>query len=86
MSLNPRPVAEKGTNARPGEAVERRENTSPGAALEAECVTGTAVDGFMQVKECAAEPAAAAEGDAWAGASTAEQMRTLLGAAFSMKN
>ena len=86
MSPNPRPVAEKGANARLGEAAERRENASPGTALEAECVTGTAADGFAQVKERAAEPAAAAEGDVRAGASTVERMRTLPGAAFSMKN
>ena len=86
MSPNPRPVAEKGANVHLGEAAERRKNASPGTALEAECVTGTATDGFAQVKERTAEPAAAAEGDAWAGASTAERRRMLLGAAFSMKN
>ena len=86
MSPNPRLVAEKGENAHLGEAAERCENASPGTALEAECVTGTAADGFAQVKERAAELAAAAEGDAWAGASTAERMRTPPGAAFSMEN
>jgi len=40
----------------------------------------------MQVKEHAAEPATAAEEDAQVGASTVEWMRTLPGAAFSMKN
>ena len=80
MSPNPRLVVEKGANACPGEAAERHKNMSPGTALEAECVTGTAVDGFAQVKECAAEPAAAAEGDARAGASTAERMHMLPGA------
>ena len=40
------------------------------------------MDRFVQVEECAVEPASAAEGVAQAGvgASTAERMRTLLGA------
>ena len=90
---NPRPVAEKGANARPSEAGERRENASPSTALEGGCATGTTVDGFTRLKECAAEPVAAAEGDAQAGASTVERMRTLPGflvmpgpSTFSMKN
>jgi len=58
----------------------KRRNAGRGAALEAQCATGTAADGFARVKECAAEPAAAAEGDALAGASTAERMRMLPGA------
>jgi len=73
-------VAEEGANARPSEVGERRENASPSNALEGGCATGTAADGFAQVKECATEPVTAAEGDARAGASTAEQMRTLPGA------
>ena len=58
----------------PDQAVGKCENTSPGTALEARCAVGTAADRFAQVKECAAEPVTAAEGDAWAGASTAERM------------
>jgi len=70
-------VAEKGANMCLGEAAERRQNISLGAALEVECVTGTATDGFVQVKECAVELATAAEGDAQVGASIVEQMHTL---------
>jgi len=77
---DPRPEVEEGANARPGDAAERHKNASPGAALEAGYATGIAMDRFAQVKECAAELAAAVEGDMWAGASIAEQMRTLLGA------
>jgi len=77
---DPRPEAEEGGNMCPGDAAERRENASPGAALEAGYVTGIAADGFVQVKEHAAEPAATAEGDAQAGPSTVEQMCTLPGA------
>ena len=58
----------------PGGAAERRRNAGPGTALDAQCVTGTAADGFAQVKEHAAEVAAAAEGDMQAGASAVEQM------------
>jgi len=49
----------------------------PGAALDTQCVTGTAADGFTQVNECAVELGAAVEGDALAGASIAERMRRL---------
>ena len=77
---NPRPVAEEGAKANPGGAAERRRNAGPDTALEAQCMIGTAVDGFAQVKERAVEPGTAAEGDALAGASTAEQMRMLPGA------
>ena len=77
---NPRPVAEEGAKANPGGAAEGRRNAGPGAALDAQCATGTATDGFARVKECAAEVAAVAEGDAQAGASTAERMRRLPGA------
>ena len=77
---NPRPVVEKGANAHPSEAGETHKNASPSTALEGGCATGTAADGFTRLKERAAEPVAAAEGDAWVGASTVEQMHTLLGA------
>ena len=83
---NPRPEAEEGANARPGDAAERRENASPGTALEAGYAAGIAADGLARVKERAVEPVAAVEGDAQAGASTAERMHTLPDAAFSMKN
>ena len=48
-----------------------------GTALDAQCATGTAVDGFAQVNERAVEPGTAAEGDTLAGASIAERMRRL---------
>ena len=91
--VNPRLAAEEGAKANPGRAAERCRNAGPGAALEAQCVTGTATDGFVQVKECAAELATAAEGDALLGASIVEWMHMLqvclamLGpSTFSMKN
>jgi len=74
---NPRPVAEEGTNTRPSEAGERRENASPSTVLEGGCATGTTADRFAQVKEHTAEPVAAAEGVMQAGASTVEWMCTL---------
>jgi len=72
---NPRPVAEEGAKANPGGAEEGCRNAGPGTALDAQCATGTAADGFAQVNECTAEPGAAVEGDALAGASIAERMR-----------
>ena len=78
---NPRPVAEEGAKVNPGGAAERRRNAGPDTALEAQCAIGTAADGFARVKERAAEPGAAAEGDTLAGASIAEWMRMLPGAA-----
>jgi len=77
---NPRPVAEEGAKANLGGAAEGRRNAGPGAALDAQCATGTAADRFAQVNECAAEPGAAVEGDALAGASIAERMCRLPGA------
>ena len=77
---NPRPAAEEGAKANPGRAAETRGNTGPGAMLEAQCATGTAADGFARVKEREAELVAAVEGDALAGAYTAERMRMLRGA------
>jgi hypothetical protein len=79
ICLDASPVAESGANARPGEAAERCENASAGTALEDGYASGTAADGFPQVKKCAAEPAAAAEGDTRAGASTAARGRALPG-------
>jgi len=78
--VNPRLAAEEGAKANPGGAAERRRNAGLGAALDAQCVTGTTADGFTQVKECAAEAAAAVEGDTQAGASAVERMRRLPGA------
>jgi len=69
---NPRPVAEEDAKVNPGRAVERCRNAELGAALEVQCAIGTAMDRFAQVKECTAEPGAAVEGDALAGASTVE--------------
>ena len=77
---NPRLATEECAKANPGGAGESCKNAGLGAALEAQCVTGTATDGFAQVKERAAELATAVEGDALAGASTAERMRMLPGA------
>jgi len=79
---DPGPAVEEGANADPGRAAERCRNAGPvpGAALEAKYATGTAADGFARMKEPTAEPAVAAEGDVWAGASTEEQMHTLPGA------
>jgi len=74
---NPRPAVEEGAKANPGRAVEGRRNAGLGAALDAQCATGTATDGFAQVNECAVELGAAAEGDMLAGASIAERMRRL---------
>jgi len=77
---DPIPGAKEGENADLGGAVERRRKAGLGAALEAECATGAAVDGFARMKKHAAEPVAAAEGDARGGASTAERMRMPPGA------
>ena len=69
--LNLVPEAEGGTNARPSDTVEKGTNARLGTPLEGRYACGTAPDGFARANECAAEPAAAAEGDARAGASTA---------------
>ena len=64
-------MEEGGTNVRLSDAVEKGANARPGAPLEDGYTCGTAPDGFARANECAAEPAAAVEGDARAGASTA---------------
>ena len=67
----------------------KRENASPSTTLEGGYPSGTTVDWFAQVKEPSAEPAAAAEGVARAGASAAAQGHQDRDAglpAFSMKN
>jgi len=66
---NPRLATEECAKANPGGAGESCKNAGLGAALEAQCATGTAADGFAQVKERAVELATAAEGDVLAGAS-----------------
>jgi len=83
---NPRPEVEEGANVHLGDVAERRKNASPGIVLEAGYAAGIAADRLVQVKERIAEPVAAAEGDAQAGASTVERMHMLLDAAFSIKN
>jgi len=82
-------VAESGANACPCKAVGKGEEASPSTTLEGGYASGTAVDWFMQVKEPSAEPAAAAEGVARAGASAAAQGNRDGDAGlptFSMKN
>ena len=69
--LNPVPEAEGGANACPSNAAEKGANTRLGVLLEGRYACGTTPDGFARVNECAAEPAAAVEGDARTGASTA---------------
>ena len=64
----------EGANADLGGAAERCRNAGPGTALEVECATGAAMDGFARMKKRAAELVAAAEGDAQGRASTAERM------------
>ena len=68
---NHRLAAEGGTNKWLGKGAEIHENASLGAVLEAGHATGTAMDRFVPVKECAAELGTAAEEDACAGASAA---------------
>jgi len=82
-------VAESGANACPCKAAGKGEEASPGTMLEGGYASGTAIDRFAQVKEPSAEPAAAAEGVARAGASAAAQGNWDGNAglpAFSMKN
>jgi len=43
---SPRPAAEEGAKANPGRAAEGRRNAGPGTALDVQCATGTATDGF----------------------------------------
>jgi len=56
-------------------------NARPGPLLEGRYASRTAPDGFANVKECTAEPAAAVEGDTHAGASTAGTCRAGAGMA-----
>ena len=44
---NPRPVAEEGAKANLGGVAERHRNVGPGAALDAQCATGSAADRFV---------------------------------------
>ena len=87
--MNPGTAAEGGTNMCPRKAAQKGGSASPGATLEGGYASGTAVDRFARVKEPSAEPAAAAEGVARAGASAAAQGNRDGDAglpAFSMKN
>jgi len=82
-------VAESGANVCPCKAAGKGEKASPGTMLEGRYASGTAVDRFAQVKEPSAEPAAAVEGIAHAGASAAAQGNWDGNAGlptFSMKN
>ena len=78
---NPVPAAEGGTNTLPSDVVEKGANARPGPLLEGRYASRTAPDGFANVKECTAEPAAAVEGDTHAGASTAGTCRAGAGMA-----
>ena len=71
---NPRPVAEEGAKANPGRVAEGYRNAGLGTALDIQCATGTAMDGFAQVNKHAVELGAVVEGNALVGASIAEQM------------
>jgi len=82
-------VAESGANACPCKVAGKGEKASPSTTLEGGYASGTTIDRFVQVKEPSAEPAAAAEGVARAGASAAAQGNRDGNArlpAFSMKN
>jgi len=63
-------AVEGGASAYPSRAVERSKNAYPGTVPEGGYASGYAVDRSAQVKEGAAEPAAAAEGDVRAGECT----------------
>ena len=63
-------MAEGGASVYPSGAAERSKNAYPSAAPEGGYASGYAVDRSVQVKEGAAEPATAAEGDARAGECT----------------
>ena len=68
---DPVPAVEGGANACLSDAARKHANARPGALLEGGYACGTGPDGFTGANECTAEHAAAAEGDARAGASTA---------------
>jgi len=77
---SPEPAEEGGANAGPEKAAKSRKRAGPGEALEGAYAAGITVDRFVQAEEHVVELGTAAEGDAQAGASTAEQMHMLLGA------
>jgi hypothetical protein len=60
-------AVEAGANACPSGVAENCENACTGAALEGGYTSGSAADRHARVKERAAEPGAAAEGDARVG-------------------
>ena len=62
------PVEKGGTSAGPGEAVKSCKSMAPSVVLDREYAAGISPDGFVQVEECAVEPAGAAEGVVQAGA------------------
>ena len=70
LAEKPACTVEGSTNACPNEAADRGVNASLGAALADVNTNGAAADRFLRVDKHAAKPAAAAEGDARAGAST----------------
>jgi len=78
---NPVPAVEGGTNTLPSDVVEKGTNARPGLPLEGRYASRTAPDGFTNVKECAVEPATAAEGDVHVGASTVGTCRAGAGMA-----
>ena len=78
--MSPEPAEEGGANTGPEKAAKSRERAGPGEALEGAYVAGIAADRFTRAGECVVEPGAAAEWDARARASTAEQMHMLPGA------
>jgi len=83
---NPVLVVEGGANTLPSDAVEKGANARPGPPLEGRYASGTAPDRFVNVKECAAEPAAAVEGDVQQNAKAARCIAESGHSALSMKN
>jgi len=84
--LKPVPAAEGGANTLPSDAAEKGANARPGPPLEGRYASGTAPDGFTNVKECTAEPAAAAEGDMQWNAKAAGCVAESSCSTLSMKN
>ena len=81
-------MEEGGANTCPCKAAGNGKSASPGTTLEGGYAKTTAVDWFARVKEPSAEPAAAAEGVARAGASAVAHGHRVGDAgpsAFSMK-
>ena len=68
------------TCASPEPVEEGSRNMGPGEVLEGAYAAGITMDRFTQMEEYVVEPGTAAEEDAQVGASTTEQICTLLGA------